>query len=118
MMSRIVERFTGLRVGSGQRGREIEGVGRSKHQPATSHARMKAKKRWLNRVYILLNKFVQIEKCGIYSAKFEGLSYTCVVTSASYYYIQVNKNPMNFKKEEYRDGIKRKGDKVGMRYST
>ena len=29
------------------------------------------------------------------------------------------KNPTNFKKEAYyRDGIKRKGDKIGMRYST
>ena len=27
-------------------------------------------------------------------------------------------NPMNFKKGAYRDGIKRKGDKIGMRYST
>ena len=32
--------------------------------------------------------------------------------------IKVNKNPTNFKKEAYRDGIKRKGDKIGIGCST
>ena len=31
---------------------------------------------------------------------------------------KVNKNPTNFKKEAYRDGVKRKGDKIVMRCRT
>ena len=37
-------------------------------------------------------------------------------TGSSKINIQVNKNSANLKKEAYRDGIKRKGDKIGMGY--